>query len=303
MPTYPVVKAPTTDPTFVGEYLARCTIVNPMTHHPPSPGASYAHGHHTSVLASHAARTAENSCAYLLAHLHAGMALLDIGCGPGTITLDLAAHLGPRSRVVGVDFAPEAIEAAKRNARQRGDQRTEFIVADLFDLALPAGSFDVVHAHQVLQHLTDPVAGLQAMASYLRPGGLVAVREADYGAMAWFPPNRGISRWHETYCASARASGSEPDAGRHLRAWVRRAGLRIESISSANWLYADRHATRWWGNSQAERVGSSQFHTRALAAGLTERELADIARQWRAWGENAEASFLIPNTEIIARTH
>lgn len=273
----------------------------PMSHSASQPAASYAHGHHASVLSSHAARTADDSCAYLLGHLHPGMALLDIGCGPGTITLDLAARLAPSGRVVGVDFARAAIDTAKDHARKRGDQTTEFIVADLFDLPLAPGSFDVVHAHQVLQHLVDPVAGLREMGTYLAAGGLLAVREADYGAMAWYPPNSGISRWHETYCVTARAAGGEPDAGRHLRAWVQQSGFDIVSISSSNWTYGDACATRWWGESQAERVRASQFHRRASAAGVSETELAEIAAQWRRWGADDAAWFMIPNTEILAR--
>src|SRR6188472_2086916 len=65
---------------------------------------TYTHGHHESVLRSHEWRTAENSAAYLLPHLQPGMDLLDVGCGPGTITLDLARLVAP-GHVVGVDAA------------------------------------------------------------------------------------------------------------------------------------------------------------------------------------------------------
>jgi ubiquinone/menaquinone biosynthesis C-methylase UbiE len=63
---------------------------------------TYTHGHHDSVLCSHAWRTAGNSAAYLLGELHPGQRLLDVGCGPGTITLDLARggrRTGPRLRI------------------------------------------------------------------------------------------------------------------------------------------------------------------------------------------------------------
>src|SRR5262245_33426749 len=55
----------------------------------------YIHGHHQSVLRSHRSRTAANSDAYLLPHLQAGMTVLDVGCGPGTITCDLADVVAP----------------------------------------------------------------------------------------------------------------------------------------------------------------------------------------------------------------
>ena len=95
----------------------------------------YTHGHHESVLRSHRWRTAENSCAYLLPHLRPDMAVLDVGCGPGSITADLAGRV---ASVLGVDSSGEAIAAARAD-----HPGIEFRVADLFDLD---GRYDVVHA-------------------------------------------------------------------------------------------------------------------------------------------------------------
>ena len=74
--------------------------------------AVYTHGHHESVLRSHRWRTAENSAAYLLTYLQPGMSLLDVGCGPGTITADLAALIAP-GRLVAIEVSAEALEIAK----------------------------------------------------------------------------------------------------------------------------------------------------------------------------------------------
>src|ERR1035441_4533817 len=115
----------------------------------------YTHGHHDSVLRSHRWRTAENSAGYLLPHLAPGMSLLDVGCGPGTITGDLAALVAP-GRVVGLDASVEVIEEARRTAAEQGTAGLTFEVGDLFNLDYEDGTFDVVHAHQVLQHVGDP---------------------------------------------------------------------------------------------------------------------------------------------------
>src|SRR6476620_1118472 len=151
------------------------------------PDDVYTHGHHDSVLQSHRWRTAANSAGYLLPHLHPGDSLLDVGCGPGTITADLVAAVAP-GRVVAIDRSGDVLEEA-RTAAPDADVR----LGDVYALDHPDGEFDVSHAHQVLQHLTDPVAALAEMRRVTRPGGLVAVRDADYAAMTWYPANAGLT--------------------------------------------------------------------------------------------------------------
>jgi hypothetical protein len=101
----------------------------------------YTHGHHESVLRSHRWRTAENSAAYLLPHLAPDARVLDVGCGPGTITADLADRV-PRGRVTGIDAAAEIIEQAREAAGQRAN--LDFATADVYALDYPDDTFDVV---------------------------------------------------------------------------------------------------------------------------------------------------------------
>ena len=123
---------------------------------------TYLHGHHDSVLRSHRWRTAENSAGYLLARLPADARVLDVGCGPGTITVDLAARV-PDGQVTGIDAAGDVLALARQEADRRGQANVRFEVGDVYDLGFADGTFDVVHAHQVLQHLSDPVAALTEM--------------------------------------------------------------------------------------------------------------------------------------------
>src|SRR6476646_4622514 len=182
---------------------------------------TYTHGHAEPVLQSHRWRTAENSAGYLLPRLRAGLELLDVGCGPGTITVDLAARVAP-GRVVGLDVSADPLAEA-RAAASRAGVEVEFAVGDVYALAADDDSFDVVHAHQVLQHLTDPVAALREMARVCRPGGVLAVRDVDYAALALFPGEPGLDRWLELYYAVARRNDGEPDAGRRLLSWAHEA--------------------------------------------------------------------------------
>ena len=123
---------------------------------------TYLHGHHDSVLRSHRWRTAENSAGYLLARLPAGARVLDVGCGPGTITVDLAARV-PDGQVTGIDAAGDVLALARQEADRQGRANVRFEVGDVYDLGYADGTFDVVHAHQVLQHLSNPVAALTEM--------------------------------------------------------------------------------------------------------------------------------------------
>ena len=84
----------------------------------PSSSETYLHGHHDSVLRSHRWRTAENSAGYLLGHLQPGMRVLDLGCGPGTITADLAARV-PDGQVTGIDAAADVLTEARAEAGRR----------------------------------------------------------------------------------------------------------------------------------------------------------------------------------------
>ena len=260
---------------------------------------TYSHGHHESVLRSHRWRTAENSAGYLLPHLREDLRLLDVGTGAGTITIDLARRL-PRGSVVGVDSAATAVAATRRLAEESGVV-VEVAQGDAYALGSPDDAFDVVHAHQVLQHLADPVAALAEMGRVCRPGGLVAVRDADYAAMTWFPASAALDRWLELYRALARANGGEPDAGRRLRSWARAAGLTEVASSASVWCFASTADLGWWTGTWAERLTASAFAEQAVARGLSDpAELAALAQGWRSWAEEPDAWFSVLHGELLA---
>ena len=262
---------------------------------------AYLHGHHDSVLRSHRWRTAENSAAYLIPFLGDGAQVLDVGCGPGTITVGLTAYVGT-GHVLGIDAADTVLADARDEARRVGLDNVTFGVGDVNRLGFTDGSFDVVHAHQVLQHLPDPVAALAEMRRVCRPGGVVAARDGDYGAMLWFPEDPELEEWRTLYEQVARRVGGEPHGGRFLASWARRAGFSDVTTSSSSWCFAAPDERSWWGELWAERVVRSSFAQQAMATDLArQRDLERLARAWRRWATSGDGLFVIPNVEVVCR--
>lgn len=264
------------------------------------PGATYTHGQHRSVLDSYRVRTAENSAGYLLPYLSRGMSLLDVGCGPGTITAGLAEAVAPGA-VIALDASPEVLDQAAAMFGERGlPVRT--LPADAAETGLADSCVDVVHAHQLLQHVADPVAVLAEMRRVCRPAGIVAARDADYAAFAWYPDSPGLTEWRELYRRVTRANGGEPDAGRRLRSWAQQAGFADVTATSSTWTYADPAATAWWARVWADRIQLSPIAEQAVSGGhATLSDLSQIAAGWLEWGAAGDAWFTIVHGEIVCR--
>lgn len=263
--------------------------------------AVYTHGHHESVLRSHRRRTAQDSAGYLLAELRPGLSVLDIGCGPGTITVDLAARVAPGA-VTAVERTDDALNLARAEAQQRNVTNISFVTSDVHALDFPDGVFDVVHAHQVLQHVTDPVQALREMRRVCVPGGTVAVRDADYAGFIWYPQLKPLDRWLDLYQRAARANGGEPDAGRRLLSWARQAGFVDVTPTGSMWCYATDEARAWWGGMWADRILQSDLTRQLLDTGMASNvELEEISAAWRQWAQTPDGWFSIPNGEILCR--
>jgi SAM-dependent methyltransferase len=250
------------------------------------------------VLRSHRTRTAANSAAYLLPYLRPDHRLLDVGAGPGTITADLARLV---RQVVAVEIDDDAAQITRAGVAEAGATDVEVIVGDVHALDLDDDSVDVAHAHQVLQHVTDPVRALREMARVTRPGGVVAVRDSDYAAFAWYPRLPALDRWLTLYRDAARANGGEPDAGRHLLAWAHAAGLHDVTATSSTWCFATPETRAWWGGMWADRVTGSALAEQLVREGrATSEDLREIADAWLAWAAHPDGWISIPHGELVA---
>ncbi|WP_431074170.1 class I SAM-dependent methyltransferase [Microbacterium phyllosphaerae] len=261
--------------------------------------ATYTHGHHETVLRSHSSRTIANSAEYLRPHLTAGTRLLDVGAGPGSITVDFAGVVG---HVTATEIDENALALSRGLAASRGLTNLGFSVEDVHSLSFADDSFDVVHAHQVLQHVGDPVQALREMRRVTVPGGVVAVRDADYAGFLWFPVLPELDRWLDLYRRAARANGGEPDAGRRLLAWARAAGFDDVTATSSNWTYATPQDRAWWGGMWADRILESALARQLVDSDMaTSADLQAISDAWKRWADDGDGWYLVPHGEIIAR--
>lgn len=267
-----------------------------------SESATYTHGHHASVLRSHTWRNAANSASYLLPHLRPDMRILDIGCGPGTITVDLAQYV-PNGQVTGLEFVGEVLTQARSLAAEQGVNNVNFVTGDANALEYQDNVFDVVICHQVLQHVRDPVGILSEMRRVAKVGGIVAARESDYAGFVFYPEMEGgMETWRSLYLAVARANGGEPNAGRMLHAWAKKAGFLVKSIqsNSSTWCYSQPQEIAWWSGLWAERTVVSAFAATAIQNGLAMKEdLEKVSQTWRNWGEQGDAWFSVLHGEVI----
>lgn len=288
----------------------------------------YLHGHHASVLRSHSSRTARNSCPHLLPYLRRGMRVLDVGCGPGTITTDLATIVaGPAAsspsdsnapnasdssssgHVIGVDYSASVLAAARAHAERAGvsSNAVSFRQADAYALPFADGAFDVVHANQVVQHVADPVRAVREMCRVARPdGGIVALREGD--AQVWFCPGEGdgpgrvLGEWYELWLRMARDAGLEPNAGRRLLSYALEAGFRPEEVSAGvgSECWGNKEELRELCGMRADRVVMSEFAEYAVGRGYTTREgLERLSAAWRQFAEVDGAWYAMMQGEAI----
>ena len=167
---------------------------------------------------------------------------------------------------------------------------------------IPDDSFDVVHAHQLLQHLGRPVAALAEMRRVCRPDGIVAARDSDYAAMTWFPGDPLLDRWLSIYREVARANGGEPDAGRRLLAWGRAAGFAEVDPVGIGVVLRDSHGPRLVGRTVGRPghglgVRGAGRRARRQRSGRAGPDRGRVA----SWAVDPDGWFSVLHGEIVCR--
>jgi SAM-dependent methyltransferase len=210
--------------------------------------------------------------------------VLDVGCGTGVITEEMAARC--KGQVIGMDIDPAMIAFA----RPRGSQ-AEYRVGDAHQLDFPDGHFDVVACHFLLMWLSDPALAVREMARVTRPGGAVlACAEPDYGGRIDYPEELPLARWQ---AEALRREGADPFTGRKLPALFTQAGFSASvGVIPSLW---DEEALR------AEFDAEWALMERTLAEIVDEDELQRYKRMdWRAI-EDGQRLIFVPIFYAVGR--
>jgi ubiquinone/menaquinone biosynthesis C-methylase UbiE len=222
---------------------------------------------------AHAQRTAASHAAFLLPHLSPGQPLLDIGCGPGTITSGLATAVAP-AVAVGLDLDPAAPVSVR---------------ADALALPFPTGTFDAIFIRAVLQHLPDPVAALVEARRVARPGAVIGVADADWGGYLLSPTNPLLEA---SLTVLSRARRGSAFIGRTLRGLLVAAGFSGAVGMARTMPHGDPEEVRGLASFNASFFDSPALVEMAVRSGwASPDELAAMGAAWRTWGEEPGGFF------------
>lgn len=232
-------------------------------------------------------RTAAKHAAFFTPLLRPGMRLLDCGCGPGTITIDLAKLVSP-GQVFGIDLEPGQVRYAQDGARREQQTNASFGVASIYALPFSDGYFDAVFSHALFEHLREPVRALREMKRVLKRSGFLGIRSPDWAGWLVHPANPLFDQAFHLFKEMQIANGGNPFVGRALKGLLRKSGFSNISVSGSYEIFDDPVTFVEWLANCLEFRG----HT----------ELRRNARQLRAWCENPDALIAVSWFEAVGCT-
>ncbi|KAF2170862.1 hypothetical protein M409DRAFT_63900 [Zasmidium cellare ATCC 36951] len=263
-------------------------------------GSAYMQGHGESVLASHRTRSAEKQADYLLPKITATSRILDVGCGPGTITCDFA-RIASQGQVFGVDYSEAALGSAQNEARDRSITNITFQTGTAHSLPFDDETFDIVHCHAVLVHIPDVPTALREMRRVCKTGGYVAAGEPDWGTCIIHPHDARLQRWIEVHRELKRRENVEPNCGRHLATWALEAGFDQDKVNvDCDVLrYFGTEQVRWWGQLYSKRM-PTEVGERAIKYGVaTAEEVEQFATAYLQWSQMKGALWAMTRMKFL----
>lgn len=246
-----------------------------------------------------ATRTLANSHPCLLAALRPGLDVLDVGCGPGTLTIETARRALP-GRVVGLDVSGDMLAAAREASPPGALPNLRFVAGDIRDGGWDA-EFDLVNAARVLQWIPDADRALAPMVAAARPGGVVMALDYDHTLARWADAPASWARFFSAFLAWREAGRLDNAIVRRLPGLFERAGLtEVRSVPQPTSVRAGdgdfyRVAGMW-------RLAADSRGRQMVEAGwLTERERATAVVEYTEWLQSAGATLSLHETCVAGR--
>src|SRR5215471_15075756 len=252
------------------------------------------------VAQRHGARSSRRNAAFFLPHLRPGMSIVDVGCGPGAITIGLAEAVAPGT-VIGVDLDRDQVSRAQTLAAERGVANVQFRVGSIYELPFADNSLDGAFAHTVFMHLDNPAAAAAEILRVLKPAGVFGVSERmDAGTVAAnYEPI--LERFNELYVAWAKQRGVDLDIGCRLRGLLSQAGFNpVEASASYGEVYGTTEATCRFSQIMLTVIRESSLARFAVDSGLADAATLDeMARAWERWGDDPMGFHAQANGEAV----
>ncbi|MEO1583733.1 MAG: methyltransferase domain-containing protein [Planctomycetota bacterium] len=241
--------------------------------------------------------------AWRRAGVRVGSRVLDLGCGPGWTSFDLAQLVGPAGRVVGIEGSPSYADTFRDQARRMGLDHATVIEGDLHDLSSLLGgdafeSFDVVYTRWVPCFLRDAASVIEQAAGALRPGGTIAIQDYwGYGTMRIVPRSAAFEQIAEQAAASISETG-DTDVMGNMPAILREAGLEVEFFEPIQ--RTARPSTPMW---DWPDIFWPNFVPRLVESGrITQGTADEFADDWARASQNPDAVMMLPPIfEAVAR--
>lgn len=253
----------------------------------------YAPGWTSDAVAMMGQRSAHQRAAFILPYLTQDTRVLDVGCGPGSITLGLAQAVSPHGMVVGIDRESSQVELARQTAQAMGVSNVRFEQGSAYELPVDHGSVDIVFAHAVFEHLALPGQALIEFRRVLRAGGLVALTSSDWSAATLQPYTDDVDCALRAHYLLRQRAGGDPFAGGHLETLVREAGF-----TDVHTRHEDRVDMSY--HELARYVGTRIEAVIAAGAGDDQTTLENAAQAAQRWATQ-HGTFTQRWTEILAR--
>lgn len=266
---------------------------------------AYVPGYKPAHIQHHAWRTVENSARYLIPHLSAmaqskpTLQLLDVGAGPGSISVSLAKYI-PQGTVTATDISEEVLKQASAYAQTLGCNNVQFQTADVYKLPFADHSFDIIHVSQVLGHLDDPVQALREMLRVCKPEGIVAVCEADMRTWVCYPDLPALHEFFKVMMDSMPRNNT----GLRLISFALEAGAKRDAIefTTGTYCFATQIERETLGGAFRERGKNGEMRRKAIEKGeRTAEEFDEMVKAWDEWIASENACTACINGELVIR--